>query len=333
MKTRCFVLALLGLASSAFAADTISPNTKFAGPVTCTNTTSEITIEGGSVASAASTIVFSATLTFTLPTETPNYEDAIKESKLAIVADTTGELMVADGTTGNWKRSDFKVTAETPVQVKAVGTQSASGENLTFEVTFSADEMESKTVTVMAPQSGESFTTLVCEGEGSAKDMMLAVVSTDLLPATTGDDGSTKQDAELVARYAEWKSDESLGGALPEGLTTEQTQNAFAMNAPGVPSLSIIKIDTASGEVTLRGSVETTETDNTLPLPKINGVLSLSSAETLGGTWKTYLVTIESGSGELVRVPIPEGARFTKASVSLAKPENAGTISGTPEAE
>ena len=333
MKRRCIVVALLGLACPAFAADSISPNTKFAGPVACTNTTEEITIDGGTVASTASTIVFSATLTFTLPSETPDYGDAVKESKLAIVADTTGELMVADGSSGSWKRSDFKVKADTPVSVKAVGTQNDTGEKLTFAVTFSADGMESKTVEVTAPQEGEAFTTLVCEGEGSAQDMMLAVVSTDFLPATKGEDGSEKQDAELVARYAEWKSDESLGGALPDGLSTEQTQNAFAMNAPGVPSLSIIKIDTANGKVTLRGSVETTAGDETLPLPKINGVLSLYSKEKLSDEWTAHLVKIDGSSGELICVPIPDGARFAKASVSLATPENAGTLDGTPENE
>lgn len=333
MKSRCLVVALLGLACPAFAADSISPNTKFAGPVTCTNTQEELAITGGSVASTASTIVFSATLTFTLPSATPDYGDAVKESKLAIVADTTGELMVADGSEGKWKYSDFKVTAETLVKVKAVGTQSGTEEKLTFAVTFSADGMESKTVEVTAPQSGVAFTTLVCEGEGSAQDMMLAVVSTDLLPATTGGDGSEKQDAELVARYAEWKSDESLGGALPAGLTTEETQNAFAMNAPGVPSLSIIKIDTENGKVTLRGSVEMTDGDKTLPLPKINGVLSLYSKGTLSEDWTAHLVKIGGTSGELISVPIPDGARFAKASVSLATPENAGTLDGTPEKE
>lgn len=293
-------LALLPLCAADFAI-----NTPYPGPVTSENDTK--TLAAAATVGDTQTLVLSATLTFTLPSETPAYSEVTSE-KLAIAADTDGTILVADAganeASGGWIRTGCQVTADSPVAIKAVG-KTVDGK-LTFDVTVGTAEA----VTVTSPAGGNALSTLSFTGEGSASDITLALVDTAIIPAP---DGGT-QDAGQVAKYVEWLND--TGSAMSDVTDTEALADAFAMNVGGTPKLEITAINVEEGTITVKGSCD----GATAPLKTINGKLYITYAETLSGTPKSQVAEITVQTEEATTITLPEGARFVKAHVALTPP-------------
>lgn len=329
MNRMFWMLAAAGLAVCVQAV-TLQANKPLPGPYASQADAPQSFVVEAAQLEASSTAIFSAVLAFTLPSETPAYDSAVKQSKLAIVADTTGELLVADAETQGWKRSGYVAAANVPVNVRAVG-RLASG-TLTFTVTFSAEGTEPKTLTVRAPASGAGFSALTFEGEGTAQDITLARVSESILPS---EENGTQNEA-AVAHYVAWLNDAQKGGAFAADASGELLQNAFAMNAGAAPALAITAFDPVSGLLTVKGLAGADGAQTALDLKKIYGTLTLITAQTLGGEQTVTRVNIASGAddAQLVRVPVPEDARFIKASVSVTPPPSGAPVAeGTPVTE
>ena len=191
-----------------------------------------------------------------------------------------------------------------------------------------------KTVEVVSPASASLAATetklnkFVFSGEGETSALTLGLVDMAILPPAA--EGST-QDPALVEKYVAWLNDEAKGGALAADATPGDKQDAFAMNAGGTPSLTITAIDPTAGTITVKGSYTDPKTDpegkseTPVDLKTINGVLTIASRESLGGaeTIQTVNVTTAVSDGKAVVVPLPEGARFVKAAVSVNPPADA----------
>ena len=272
---------------------------------------SPVSVDGGM------TVLFDATMTFTLPSEeldAPSMED-----KISIAVDKDGNVVVSNGST--WEKSGVMVKDSESKHVK-IATVQKDGK-LAFDVTI-----DDKTVTVAPTADGTEFSTLAFEGEGSVTNVAVAAVPTAILPAPDG--GS--QDAGLVSDYVTWLNTADKGGAMPEGSSNDALSDAFAMNVGGTPSLAITAItppaEGQAGSITVAGSYIPASVDGTAtqaeaqpaPLNAINGTLYITYASELGGTATTQAVEITAGNGETKTVTLPEGAVFVKARVALMKP-------------
>lgn len=320
-------VALAGVAL----AGTVAPNTPYAGPIKSTGDEATLTIDGTPSVGSATTMVLTAQLTFTLPSESPAYDAEVQASKLAITADTDGAILVADGTTGAWVPSGYTVADGGSVQMRAEGKLNKDGK-LAFKVTFSPvvaaansaiDPATIKTVTVVSPAAATTLSKFAFSGEGETAALTLALVDIAILPPAS--DGGT-QDSKQVEKYVAWLNDEAKGGALAADASDGDKQDAFAMNAGGVPSLTITAIDPAAGTITVKGSYAAAEGEaQTVDLKAINGVLTIASCESLGGTETIQKVNISAATdGPAVVIPYPEGARFVKAAVSVNPPATTG---------
>ena len=356
-------LSLLFVAAGVAVAaeEVLLPNKPYDGPIKCEGSeTTSLTISGSPSIQEGTTLLLTAQMTFTLPTEKPAYDEEVRASKLAITADTDGTLLVADGnilvadgTKGAWVRSGYTVADGGSVMMRAEGKLNAESNNaesnnaeskLVFTVTFSpvaaansaVDPAAVKTVEVVSPASVSLAATetklnkFVFSGEGETSALTLGLVDMAILPPATG--GTTQgQDPELVEKYVAWLNDEAKGGALAANATPGEKQNAFAMNAGGTPSLTIAAIDPTAGTITVKGSYTDPKTDpegkseTPVDLKTINGVLTIASRKSLGGaeTIQTVNVTTAVSDGKAVVVPLPEGARFVKAAVSVNPPADA----------
>lgn len=278
---------------------------------------SPVSVEGGM------TVLFDATMTFTLPSEeleTPSAED-----KISIAVRPSGMIVVSDGT--EWKDTGVTVKDYESKHVKIATVQETDGK-LSFDVTI--DGM-AEPLRVAATGTGNSFGTLAFEGEGSVTNVAVAAVPTAIIPSASGEGGS--QDAALVSKYVTWLNDADKGGAMPEGSSETELSDAFAMNVGGTPSLAITAItppaDGQAGSITVAGSYVPVSADGTAvqaeakpaPLDAINGTLYITYASELGGTATTDAVEITAADGEETKtVTLPKGAIFVKARVALTKP-------------
>ncbi|MGN1324893.1 MAG: hypothetical protein ACI4YA_00900 [Candidatus Spyradenecus sp.] len=318
-------VALAGVAL----AGTVAPNTPYAGPIKSTGDEATLTIDGEPSVGSATTMVLTAQLTFTLPSESPDYDTEVQAAKLAITADTDGAILVADGTTGAWVPSGYTVADGGSVQMRAEGTLNSENK-LAFKVTFSpvvaavnsaVDPATVKTVTVVSPAAEAILSKFAFSGEGETAALTLALVDTAILPPAA--EGTT-QAPEMVEKYVEWLNDEAKGGALAADASDGDKQDAFAMNAGGVPSLTITAIDPAAGTITVAGSYTAAGGEATVDLKAINGVLTIASRESLGGAETIQTVNVTAAAdGSAVVIPYPEKARFVKAAVSVNPPADA----------
>lgn len=322
-------VALAGVAL----AGTVAPNTPYAGPIKSEGSASELAISPAPSVGSATTMVLTAQLTFTLPSESPAYDAEVQASKLAITADTDGTILVADGTTSAWVPSGYTVADGGSVQMRAEGKLNEDGK-LAFTVTFSpvvaaansaVDPATVKTVTVVSPTAATTLSKFAFSGEGETAALTLALVDTAILPPAT--EGTT-QDPEMVEKYVAWANEAGSALANDSAVESSVKQDAFAMNAGGVPSLTIKAIDPAAGTITVAGSYTAAEGEATVDLRAINGVLTIASRESLGGEETIQTVNVTAAAdGSAVVIPYPENARFVKAAVSVNPPaENAGEV-------
>lgn len=332
-------LSLLFVAAGVAVAAEVIPNKPYDGPIKCEG--SETLAINGSPLSIqeGTTLLLTAQMTFTLPTEKPVYDDEVRASKLAITADTDGAILVADGaiqvadgTKGAWVRSGYTVADGGSVMMRAEGKLKAG--KWAFKVTFSPiaaansaiDPAAVKTVSVDSPASATTLSGFTFTGEGETSALTLGLVDTAILPPTA--EGST-QDSALVEKYVAW-ANETGSAVVDSNLDKATKQNAFAMNAGGKPSLTIAAIDPTAGTITVAGSYTDPKTDpegtskTPVDLKTINGVLTIASRESLGGTETIQTVNVTAAAdGKAVVVSLPEGARFVKAAVSVNPPADA----------
>lgn len=325
-------LSLLFVAAGVAVAAEVLPNKPYDGPIKCEGSETSLTISGSPSIQAGTTLLLTAQMTFTLPSESPAYDDEVRASKLAITADTDGTLLVADGTTSDWVRSGYTVADGGSVMMRAEGKFNAESK-LAFTVTFSpvavansaVDPAAVKTVSVVSPASVTELRGFTFTGEGETSALTLGLVDTAILPPTA--EGST-QDSAQVEKYIAWANEAGSAVANDTSLNDTEKQNAFAMNAGGKPSLAITAIDPTAGTITVVGSYTAAAGEEPVDLKTINGVLSIASRESLGGTETIRTVNVTAAAdGSAVVIPFPEGARFVKAAVSVNPPaENAGEV-------
>ncbi|MGN0886363.1 MAG: hypothetical protein ACI4RT_05120 [Candidatus Spyradenecus sp.] len=320
-------LSLLCAAAGVAVAAELLPNKPYAGPITCEGNEETLTISGTPAMQAGTTLLLTAQMTFTLPSESPTYDAEVQAAKLAITADTDGTLLVADGTTGAWLRSGYVVADGGSVQMRAEGKLNADNK-LAFTVTFSpvavansaVDSAAVKTVSVVSPASATTLSGFTFTGEGATSALTLGLVDTAILPATS--EGA--QDSALVEKYVAWANEAGSALVNDSALDDVAKQNAFAMNAGGTPSLTIAAIDPAAGSagtITVTGSYTAAEGKQTVDLRTINGVLTIASRESLDGSETIQKVNVSAvDNGSAVVIPLPEGARFVKAAVSVTPP-------------
>ncbi len=302
------ILALGAVFALPLCAANLVINTPVAGPLTDSQ---DLSLASAATVAERATVVISATMKFSLPSTQPTYATAVSSAdKLVLVADRDGELLLANGATGDWLLTGLWVTETDEVQVLAVGTKTETG--LSFTVTLTKGET-SVTKTVTSPSSANTIQTLAFEGEGTATAVQLAMVSTDILPSGT----DTPQDASLVSKYAEWINGKGKGFA---GKDAKEQKPAFAMNVPGAPKLEITKIDTVNRKIEVAGSYG----DDATPadLADIHGKLYITSAAELDGTPTTTAVDLTVVKDKVATIPIPDGAKFIRARVALTPPEN-----------
>lgn len=316
MKRNLWILGCL--AGLPGVAAELAVNKPLAEAVVSTNDTQQVAIAGAPTVAAGATLVVSAVMTFTLPTEMPAVESGVK---LAIAASPEGQLLVATGGDAAWTESGYVVADQGQVAVRAVGKLDESGK-LGFTVTFSPVVTEAgavdggsvKTVSVGGAAAG-ALSAFEFSGEGSTRGLTLALVEQSILPPTVAGEA---QDPVMVEKYVEWVNDESLGGALAADATDAEKQDAFAMNVGGTPSLAIAAIDPETRKISVVGSYAAADGEQKpVDLAKINGVLTISSQEELGGEAVVQRVDVAAGAGETVTVTFPEKARFVKAAVSV----------------
>lgn len=271
---------------------------------------------------AGGTVLFSAKLTMTLPTDSiAGSEQA--DDKLVVTADAEGSVLVYAG--GTWYTAQGLTVTEgdtLDVQVTVKGGQDA----VKYVVTLKKGDVSS-TVETDEVSGLPTFSTVVLAGEGTVTGLAVAAVPTGILPPSA--DGA--QDAELVGEYVKWRNDPGKGGAM-KGATETEISDAFAMNVGGKPSLAITAItppaDGQAGSITVAGSYVPVSADGTAlqaeaepaPLNAINGTLYITYASELGGEAKTQAVEISAEDGETKTVTLPEGAIFVKARVALTEP-------------
>lgn len=334
MKTTLLTTAFLA-AAAAFA-QTLKVNQTLEGPlINADDKTTTVTITDASAITKGATTVLEATLSFTLPSADPVFSETVtSDDRLVIAAKADGTgLLVSD--VGGWATLGVSVSENTPVAVRAEATLADGGSLVQYRVTAGKQSVTVKRPNAAAPE------TIALEGVGSASALALKQVSIGVLPPAP--EGSV-QDAALVDRYVAWENDATKGGALDASATSEEKQNAFAMNVGGTPKLEIVAIDTAKRTVTVKGSytvaaaggTQTLAEPTTADLTAINGVLTVTAQDTLSGEKMTYRVDVTAGDGQLVQVSFPnETARFVKATVDVYAPADAAAdpIAGTPVPE
>lgn len=271
-----------------------------------------LTLDKDVVVEAGGTVLFSAKLTMTLPS------DSIKQSeqagdKLVVTADADGSVLVyADGTW--YTAQDLTVTEgdTLDVQVTVKGGQDA----VKYVVTLKKGDVSS-TVETGEVSGLPTFSTVVLAGEGSATGLAVAAVPQGILPAPP--EGGT-QDAELVTEYVTWLNAADKGGAMPEGASEGDLSDAFAMNVGGTPSLAITDIDVSARTITVSGSYAKGEGEEAVDMGAINGTIYLTYASELGGQAKTAKAEVSVQHDKTAVVNLPDGAVFVKARVALTPP-------------
>lgn len=263
-------------------------------------------------AAQGETAVLDAVMTFSRPTEpleTPSAEDL-----LALAANPEGQVVVYDGTA--WKPTGATVpeTGEATLAVRIVASVSDAP---CFKVKVGTAEE------VIVPAKKVAVSTLLFDGEGSATQVAVATVTTAILPPAA--EGGA-QDEALVEKYAAWAQDAEKGGAMA-GASDAEKSDAFAMNVGGKPTLAVTAIEPqADGAVRIavKGAYEKGGAVADAPLGAIHGTLYATYAETLGGAAKTeaFAVTVAADGTATFTVPAEKKARFLRARVALAKPED-----------
>lgn len=318
MKTMSLFAGLLMAGSVALAAD-LTVNKPYEGTV---ENAATLSIAPSPTTVATDTIVvLSAKVLFTIPSESPAYDEAVKAEKLALAVDTDGAILIADASqnsdAGGWLKTAVTTDEETPITVTAEGK--VQGGKLVFSV-----KVGSATYSVTSPASDAQLATLETMGEGAVSELSLALVDTAVLPS-----GETSVSSDLVNAYMAWVTNvlqgNMPGDALPNGV---DAADAFAMNVAGQPALQIVAVDPIGRTVTLQGlnilrSGENSET-NVVQLDQINGKIYLAYSDKLDGEVEVSAVSnedIELKNDGTVVVTLPEDARFVKAAISLEAPQ------------
>ena len=273
---------------------------------------------------AGGTVLFSAKLTMTLPSDSIEQSEQAGD-KLVVTADADGSVLVYAG--GKWYQAQGLTVKENDtleVSVEAKGGQDV----VKYVVTLKKGDVSS-TVETDEVSGLPAFNTVVLAGEGEATGLAVAAVPTDILPPSK--DGS--QDAELVGKFVDWQNDSDKGGAM-KGATETEISDAFAMNVGGTPSLAITAITPPAegqpGSITVAGSYVPVSADGTAtqaeaepaPLNVINGTLYITYASELNGAATTQKVEISATDGETKTITLPPGAIFVKARVALTEPDD-----------
>ncbi len=284
-----------------------------------------LTLDKAVEVEAGGTVLFSAKLTMTLPTD-PIAGSEQADDKLVVTADVDGSVLVYAG--GKWHQAQGLTVQDgdtLEVSVEAKGVQDAVKYVVTLTKGGESSKVETDEVVGLP-----TFNTVVLAGEGEATGLAVAAVPTGILPPSA--DGAP-QDAELVGEYVKWLNDPGKGGAMKDATETE-ISDAFAMNVGGKPSLTITDITPPEGDtpgsITVAGSYVPVSADGTAlqaeaepaPLNKINGTLYITYASALGGKAMTEAKEISAGDGETKTITLPEGAIFVKARVALTEPDD-----------
>lgn len=288
------------------------------------------------------TAVLEATLTMSLPSEPLTPADAAGD-RFAIAADSDGLLKVFDGM--DWEPLNItgdKLFAveegdQVLVKVAACWAKEEKQDAAAYEVyaknlrtgTEVANVFSTGLESASAIQEALTFKEVALEGEGSATAVSMTHVPRGIVPPTanspTGEGGQT-QDPELLAKYVGWLNAPSKGGAMGAASDAEKS-DAFAMNVGGKPALAVTAVEPqADGavKITVKGSYEKDGAVKEASLKTISGTLYISYSETLSGPAKTetFDVALAEDGTATVLVPAGKKARFLRARVALAKPED-----------
>lgn len=272
-----------------------------------------LSFDRGVTVAAGDTVIVSATLTMTLPSDAVDQSAAVEGDKLVVTADADGSVLVYAG--GTWYTAQGLTVTEgdtLDVQVTVKGGQDAVG----YVVTLTKDTTTSM-VEASASDTPTTFSALALSGEGSATGLAVAAVPQGILPAPP--EGGT-QDAELVTEYVTWLNAADKGGAMPEGASDGDLSDAFAMNVGGTPSLTITDIDVSARTITVAGSYAKGEGEEAVDMGAINGTIYLTYASELGGQAKTAKAEVSVQHDKTAVVNLPDGAVFVKARVALTPP-------------
>ena len=272
-----------------------------------------LSFDKGVKVAAGDTVIVSATLTMTLPSDAVDQSAAVEGDKLVVTADADGSVLVYAG--GTWYTAQGLTVTEgdtLDVQVTVKGGQDAVG----YVVTLTKGTTTS-TVEASASDTPTTFSALALSGEGSATGLAVAAVPQGILPAPP--EGGT-QDAELVTEYVTWLNAADKGGAMPEGASDGDLSDAFAMNVGGTPSLAITDIDVSARTITVSGSYAKGEGEEAVDMGAINGTIYLTYASELGGQAKTAKAEVSVQHDKTAVVNLPDGAVFVKARVALTPP-------------
>lgn len=272
-----------------------------------------LSFDKGVKVAAGDTVIVSATLTMTLPSDAVDQSAAVEGDKLVVTADADGSVLVYAG--GTWYTAQGLTVTEgdtLDVQVTVKGGQDAVG----YVVTLTKDTTTSM-VEASASDTPTTFSALALSGEGSATGLAVAAVPQGILPAPP--EGGT-QDAELVTEYVTWLNAADKGGAMPEGASDGDLSDAFAMNVGGTPSLTITDIDVSARTITVAGSYAKGEGEEAVDMGAINGTIYLTYASELGGQAKTAKAEVSVQHDKTAVVNLPDGAVFVKARVALTAP-------------
>lgn len=272
-----------------------------------------LSFDKGVKVAAGDTVIVSATLTMTLPSDAVDQSAAVEGDKLVVTADADGSVLVYAG--GTWYTAQGLTVTEgdtLDVQVTVKGGQDAVG----YVVTLTKGTKTS-TVEASASDTPTTFSALALSGEGSATGLAVAAVPQGILPAPP--EGGT-QDAELVTEYVTWLNAADKGGAMPEGASEGDLSDAFAMNVGGTPSLAITDIDVSARTITVSGSYAKGEGEEAVDMGAINGTIYLTYASELGGQAKTAKAEVSVQHDKTAVVNLPDGAVFVKARVALTPP-------------
>lgn len=272
-----------------------------------------LSFDKGVKVAAGDTVIVSATLTMTLPSDAVDQSAAVEGDKLVVTADADGSVLVYAG--GTWYTAQGLTVTEDDtldVQVTVKGGQDAVG----YVVTLTKGTTTSM-VEASASDTPTTFSALALSGEGSATGLAVAAVPQGILPAPP--EGGT-QDAELVTEYVTWLNAADKGGAMPEGASDGDLSDAFAMNVGGTPSLAITDIDVSARTITVSGSYAKGEGEEAVDMGAINGTIYLTYASELGGQAKTAKAEVSVQHDKTAVVNLPDGAVFVKARVALTPP-------------
>lgn len=274
-----------------------------------------LSFDKGVKVAAGDTVIVSATLTMTLPSDAVDQSAAVEGDKLVVTADADGSVLVYAG--GTWYTAQGLTVTEgdtLDVQVTVKGGQDAVG----YVVTLT-EGTTTRTVEASASDTPTTFSALALSGEGSATGLAVAAVPQGILPAPP--EGGT-QDAELVTEYVTWLNAADKGGAMPEGASDGDLSDAFAMNVGGKPSLAITDIDVSARTITVSGSYAKGEGEEAVDMGAINGTIYLTYASELGGQAKTAKAEVSVQHDKTAVVNLPDGAIFVKARVALTEPDD-----------